>query len=149
MVHELLFGALSVTLEPFASSELRSMSSLMHHIASSWISLEALKLTVCVVKINTFFVKIVVSPANPISQNLKFSCLISFHQYKLLNVLVKIERNHFSREFSPQTRFLESVWLVLNHFRPNFWSAGDPGIHILSCLYMYIQMIYVYIARHP
>ena len=33
-----------------ASSELRSMSSLMQHIASSWISLEALKLTVCVVK---------------------------------------------------------------------------------------------------
>ena len=57
----------------------------------------------------------------------------------------------------------------LNHSRPNFWSAGDPGIHILSYiiiyyrllsytiiyyhiisyLYMYIRMIYAYITRYP
>ena len=46
-------------------------------------------------------------------KNLKFSCLISsYHEYMLLNVLVKIEQNHFRREFSTQARFLESVCLV-------------------------------------
>ena len=37
----------------------------------------------------------------------------------------------------------------LNHSRPNFWSAGDPGIHILSYIIIYYHILsYIIIYYH-
>ena len=37
----------------------------------------------------------------------------------------------------------------LNHSRPNFWSAGDPGIHILSYIIIYYHILsYTIIYYH-
>ena len=50
----------------------------------------------------------------------------------LLNVLMKIEKNHFRREFSARARFLESVWLVDWITSDQISSLqGDPGIYII------------------
>ena len=57
----------------------------------------------------------------------------------LLNVLLKIEqKKHFNREIF-STGEISGISLIskLNHFRANFWSAEDPGIHILSFIIIF------------